>query len=462
MAQQQEIEQSPASHSSEDDEKMELFSAVLSTLDREQLPLLASNILQQLQPSQTTSAKPAVGEPLYGSYHVLFPLTFDTGLCWLTKIPINGTVSKWDDLSATSLTSEANTIRLLKRETTIPLPDVLDFSSTTENSLRCPYIMMTFISGLPLYDIWFGHRLNDTTPEMTNLRRIRALEGIAEAMLQLGRFSFKTGGCPLFGSEGDPSGIGPMRRVDDRAMLDRWFIHGDPNNDPIYMECAPSSNPKAYYTVMLDKHPEQNPVPRGLTMLLRQLISWIPEPCGTDPFVLAHPDFDIQNFIVSEDGELQGIIDWDGVAALPRTLGNERYPGWLMRDWDPAMYGYKESMERGVEPEGVWEDSAESLAYYRGVYQGIVAKHCIERRGGCDLNLCRMSLITENLAIAADGPRCRNEILRKMVDEIWTAAGQSEKLDFIDLAEMFADCNVDAGIMETLHKGFHILLSREV
>ena len=53
------------------------------------------------------------------------------------KIPINGTASKWDELSASALTSEANTMRLLKRETTIPLPDVLDFSSTTQNTLRC-------------------------------------------------------------------------------------------------------------------------------------------------------------------------------------------------------------------------------------------------------------------------------------------------------------------------------------
>lgn len=81
-----------------------------------------------------------------------------------------------------------------------------------------------------------------------------------------------------------------------------------------------------------------------------------------DPFVLVHPDFDIQNFIVSEEGELQGIIDWDGVTAEPRSLGNERYPEWFSRDWDPDMYGYKESMEHGVEPECVWEDSPEFLA----------------------------------------------------------------------------------------------------
>lgn len=333
MAQLQHIEQPPYMPSAEDDENAELFSAVFSTLDREQLPLLASALLRRLQPPyQTTNANPSVGEPLYGSYHVLFPLTFDISLCWIAKIPINGTESKWDELSASVLTSEANTMRLLKRETTIPLPDVLDFSSTTQNTLRCPYIIMTFISGIPLYNVWFGHCLNGASPDTTRLRRTRALESIASAVVQLDRFSFRTGGRLLFESDGNPSNIGPMRRVDHKAMLDRWFIHKDPNDDTIYIECAASSDPKAYYTLMLDIHPEQNPLPKGLAMLLRQLVSWISEPSRMDPFVLAHPDFDIQNFIVSEDGELRGIIDWDGVAAVPRTLGNERYPGWLTRD----------------------------------------------------------------------------------------------------------------------------------
>ncbi|KAJ5931518.1 hypothetical protein N7516_006007 [Penicillium verrucosum] len=398
---------------------------------------------------------------MYGSYHILFPLTFDSGLRWIAKIPINGTVSKWDELSASALISEANTMRLLKRETTIPLPDVLDFSSTTQNTLRCPYIIMTFISGIPLYNIWFGHRLKGACPDTTHLRRIRALESIASAMVQLDRFSFRTGGRLLFGDDGNPSHIGSMRRVDHKAMLDRWFVHKDPDDDPIYIECAASSDPKAYYTFMLDMHPEQNNVPRGLAMLLRQLISWISQPSSMDPFVLAHPDFDIQNFIVSEDGELRGVIDWDGIAAVPRTLGNERYPGWLTRDWDPAMYGYKESMDHGVEPKGVWEDSPESLAYYRGIYDDIMARHRMERRRGSEANLCRMSLITENLAIAVDDPRCRSAILRKMVQEIWAVAERGGQLDFTDLADMFAESNVDIVMMESLHKAFNTLLSKK-
>ncbi|KAL3481151.1 hypothetical protein BJX99DRAFT_219191 [Aspergillus californicus] len=106
-------------------------------------------------------------------------------------------------------------------------------------------------------------------------------------------------------------------------MLDRWFVHEDPCDDPIYVECLASSDPKAHYTLMLDKHPEVYTVPKGLAMLLSQLISWIPQPRDMHPFVLAHPDLDIQNFIVSEDGELQAIVDWDGVAAVHRSIGNK-------------------------------------------------------------------------------------------------------------------------------------------
>ncbi|KAI9370112.1 hypothetical protein BJX61DRAFT_544920 [Aspergillus egyptiacus] len=468
MAQPEQIVQVPAappalSPPDDDDENVELFSAVLSALDRDQLPRLASAILQRLQSGHATSDRTTtVGQPLYGSYHVLFPVAFDGGPRWLVKIPINGTAEKWDELSASALACEANTMRLLKRETSIPLPEVLDFSSTTENILRCPYIMMTFIDGLSLYDVWFGHQLAGTSIDTTLSRRTRALDGIASAMAQLGQFSFRAGGQLIFDGDGQPSDIGPIRQLDPKAMLDRWFIHKDPTDDPIYIEYPANSDPKAYYTFMLDKHPEQKPIPKGLAMLLRQLISWIPEPNDIDPFVLAHPDFDIQNFLVSDEGELQGIVDWDGVAAVPRTLGNEKYPGWLTRDWDPAMYGYTESMDKGEEPEGVWEDSPERLTYYRRVYEGLMAKHCTERKGSKpDTTLCRMSVITENLFIAANDPACRNDILRKLVAEIWDVAGQGEPPDITEIAEMLVEDNVKDGVMNTLCQGFKTLLSKE-
>lgn len=119
-------------------------------------------------------------------------------------------------------------------------------------------------------------------------------------------------------------------------------------------------------------------------------------------------------------------------------------------------------MEQGVEPEGFWEDSPECLSYYRGIYNDMMAKHRHELGRGSDTNLCRMSLISENLAIAVHDPRCRNGILRKMVHEIWAAAEEGgEEPDLMDLANMFAGNSVDVVVMETLTKGFNALLSKE-
>jgi len=162
---------------------------------------------------------------------------------------------------------------------------------------------------------------------------------------------------------------------------------------------------------------------------------------------------------VSGEGELLGIIDWDGVAAVPRSLGNERYPGWLTRDWDPAMYGYAVSMEQSVEPEGVWEDSPEDLAFYRGVYDDIMARHRADQMPESTVNLSRMSLITENLEIATRDPPCRNEILRKVVREISQVVGLAEEMDFFGLPRSFAEDAVDNTELEKLRKGFEALLS---
>ncbi|KAI0873460.1 hypothetical protein GGS24DRAFT_463498 [Hypoxylon argillaceum] len=458
MTQQPDREPVSDPHITEDDIK-EMFSEVLSVLDKTQLPLLGQDIFCRIQPQLAgTDTMPVVGEPMYGSCHVLFPLTFHTGLRWLVKIPISGTTAKWDDLSASSLIAEAKTMQFLKRETTIPLPDVLDFSSTTQNALRCPYIVLSYISGVPLYDVWFGHRINGDDLEVNHARRTRALKGIASAMIQLGRFPFRTSGSPIFASDGALLGTGPLRRLNVEAMLDRWHVHKDPASDPIYVSSAASSDPKAYYTFMADLHPENHLYQKGTKALLRQMINWIPEPSGTDRFVLTHPDFDIQNFIVSEDGDLRGIIDWDGIAAVPRSIGNLRYPGWLTRDWDPSMYGYDESMDQGIKPVGVWEDSPSCLADYRQVYKDTIAEG---QRDDSSADLCRISLITDNLSIAVDEPHCRGEIVDKFLHEMWKRGGQGGEFYHNEVITKMAENNVDDSVMNALRIGFDALLKEE-
>ncbi|KAK7428332.1 hypothetical protein QQZ08_005229 [Neonectria magnoliae] len=444
----------------EENDNAELFTELFAHLDIDSLPKFAAAVRQQSE-TDYDEQDPVVERPIYGSYNVLLPLTFPDGTRWLAKIPVNGTPSHWDAISSGALSVEANTMRLLKRETTIPIPAVLDYSATTDNPICCPYILISFVPGRPLYEVWFG----DASPEDTKRYRGRALQDIASAMAQLKSFSFDKGGFMTFESNGNlTSEIGPMRHIDHQAMLDRWFIHKDPADDPIYVESPAFDNPHDYFMFPLSLHEETRPFPKGVLLLLELLISCIPASPDTKPFVLAHPDYDIQNFIVSDTGELQGIIDWDGVAVVPRSIGSERYPGWLTRDWDPAMYGYDESMDKGVEPEGVREDSPTTLIFYRALYKDLVSKAREDWQNPDaepDENITRMSLITENLAIAAQDPQCRNDVLRKFIEEIAVLFDGKVDLNFMDLVNDFASDTVSDDTIQTLKSGVEILLMKD-
>lgn len=363
---------------------------------------------------------------MFGSHHILYPVKFADNTCWLFKVPATGTRDRFDHSAARSLRSEALTMSLLHRETTIPLPEVFSFDETCDNELNCPFILMSYIPGKPLYDCWF----DKVSPKsVVEARRTRCLSQIAIAMIQLDKFSYDQGGCIMFKDPGHPAGIGPMRLVDEQAMLQRLHVD-DSDNSTIYFEAGPFPSTKDFYTAHLEhrKGSERDSIfKNGALKLLRTMIDWLPEPHdGRKPFVLAHPDFDIQNFLVSEEGELQGIIDWDGAAALPRSLGNEAYPGWLTRDWDPAMYAWNEDMERGIEPKGLWEDSPATLSFYRTVYADFMASYCQSNvQPG---KVTRNSLISDNLAIATSSPLCMLDIVNKMFDAISDAARRDSSI----------------------------------
>ncbi|CAI6092166.1 unnamed protein product [Clonostachys chloroleuca] len=427
------------------EDEPDMFAFVRENIDLEQLSRVASLVRPGF-----ADKLPSVGDPIRGSFNILYPLHFEDGMRWLAKVPINGVPGKWDQLSADAMVSEVNTMRLLNRETTIPLPEVFWFSSTTENDVKCPYILLSFISGMPLYDVWFGHRLSGVDMETTHERRMRALRDIGEAMSQLGKFSFNSSGFLKFDEEGDPSSVGQSRCLDHQEMLDRLDKREDDSDDLVYVEAPAFEDAQQQYNFFLDLHLSTEPCVRGVSLLLKELIKWIPEPTNEKPFVLAHPDFDIQNFLVSEDGQLLGIIDWDGVCCSPRSYGNEAYPGWLTRDWDPMMYGYNESMGEGEEPVGCWEDSPKTLQRYRIAYDEIMSEFC-ERDAG--INLTKISLITQNLMIAAGDPMCRLGIVDNILEKISLALELAVPLNFLDLDEAFADDSITDEVRATLERG---------
>lgn len=378
-------------------------------------------------------------------------------------------------MDARSLRSEALTMRYLRKITTIPIPEVFSFSESCDNELNCPFILMKYIDGKPLYDIWF----DKTQPnDVVEARRTKSLQGLAAAMVQLGQVSFEQAGS-LFFSElnGDIDTnsleIGSLRLVNNFAMLER--MKDDNDGLPIYLEAGPFQNLQPYFTALLNYREEapKTYFARGQLILLRMLLGWIPEPELRDeckPLVLAHPDLDIQNVLVAEDGTLQAIIDWDGVCSVPRAIGNERFPSWLTRDWDPAMYGWSEDMERGIEPLGLWEDSPETLRKYRSIYGGFMQSF-VDSKNNLLFGLTRNSIICENLLIAANDPLCTSGILQKVFSEIrnlirtdvpHSESIGGEELDEFDIHNIswaLSENRLSENHFNLLKHGFHLLLN---
>lgn len=122
---------------------------------------------------------------------------------------------------------------------------------------------------------------------------------------------------------------------------------------------------------------------------------------------LGHPDFNYQNIFVDDEGNITGVIDWDGVHTVPRALGFARYSSWVTRDWDPVEYGYDI-------PDSRDEDSPEQIISYRREYAAALA----------DLELpiadysvddTRLSQVLEAIDIAVDDTICHSWIIQKLL-----------------------------------------------
>ncbi|RYP24683.1 hypothetical protein DL765_000410 [Monosporascus sp. GIB2] len=484
-------EQQPPRHQRHRD-----FAAILAQVDTAALVSLALQTLKQRRGPSYYAPLPHVGEPVFGSAHVLYPVSFDDRrqTRWIVKIPLTGTPDVWDELSADALRGEALVLRMLgalgrrgvgrrgrgaeEGEGRFPAPEPIRVDPGVYNALHAPYFIMEFVEGPRLDEYWFAG--TDTgvggqaySVEHTKLRRLRVLHSLARAMLRLGACGTELGGAPVIDEATWrvlPGAAAPARHLDVRAMVCRWFDRSDgrgaeDERTPVYAAVWPHDDPREAYTAPLGQHPPATEAARGVDALLRLLIGMLREPgraggakgegegAGTPPFVLAHPDLQLRHVIVSEEGEVKAIVGWDGVRAVPRSVGNEALPRWLVRDFNPFVYGWGptaaaaglvaasdtpgETRRSGSCP----EDPPWVLAELRDAYVDIVRRLKRERAasgtggqgaaGGDyrrDVDATRQSLLALSLDEAANDPRSRSAVLRRVLAKC--SARFEEPLDY--------------------------------
>ncbi|KAK1764834.1 hypothetical protein QBC33DRAFT_546159 [Phialemonium atrogriseum] len=246
--------------------------------------------------------------------------------------------------AARALESQATVMRLIARKTSVPVPAVYAFDTSSNNEISAPYICTSFIPGETVSKVWF----DETGPIPLEDRRLRILESTSRAIAQLSHFSFEKIGSPY-------------EEVDGSLTLDPcydWHENDDGN------VCIVGTGPYDSTIGYLQEHraPENAKSPWGIAAakIIDVVAPSLPVRGTVDDFVLSIPDFDSQNIMVDQMGNLTGIIDWDLAQTVPRCVGYCRYPSWITRDWDPLMYGWPKMRKS--------ENSPDELDAYRQYY----------------------------------------------------------------------------------------------
>lgn len=427
------------------DEQRELeerFGPLLS-ISNQSLIDLACNIRRENKNNSFTSAK--LISRLNGSYNLVHIVKFDDGARLVVRVPATGWGDRFTESAKRSLISQVVTMRLVRTKTTIPVPEVYAVDSSSSNLIGAPYLAMSYIHGHSVYSKWF----HETGPTPMEERRLTILDNLARAMSQLQRLQFNMIGSLESQDWMSENGIslGPCYRWDEG-------IFGDDNygQNLRVNEFGPFESSKSYLRYHIEHYGDptkHSPLAIGSRALLDMMVSSLPlsterESSNRESFVLSLPDFDSQNVMIDEQGNLTGIIDWDNVQTVPRFLGFSSFPSWITRDWDPIMYHYPANKER--------ENSPEELKRYRQRYNSTM-REMLHGKG--DLRFVNKSHIFQAIAIAACDDVHRLEIVRKIVARV-------SRIDNDDALEIIMDMGSDRLTpkeKDKLRKGFLALLS---
>jgi hypothetical protein len=105
------------------------------------------------------------------------------------------------------LTQEAESMKYIWRNTTIPVPRIYAYSATLNNDVDCPYIIMSRLPGKSAANIWLLEPYEyDAPSQMTGTpsldaerKRLNFLRSLATQMTKLKELRFDPIGMPTLG-----------------------------------------------------------------------------------------------------------------------------------------------------------------------------------------------------------------------------------------------------------------------
>ncbi|RDB16570.1 Altered inheritance of mitochondria protein 9, mitochondrial [Hypsizygus marmoreus] len=273
-----------------------------------------------------------------GSYNKIFLLELDNGVKITARIPspVVGNLEL-------SVASEVATMAYLRDSHAANVPKVFSWSNTEANPVKWPYILMEYVPGIPLQQIWAKIRGVPTAQALGRIITTTLLTS-RPAFSQIGSLYFKADVSPEL--QARPLFADPERNVVDAEHFSQKYRIG-PITDRQWWRGArrhvdadrgPWPNTESY--IVAAARLEQQCISQGIDMespyvrsrhedipeiqkLLDRCIAAAPYLAPSDPRLskptLLHPDLSGSNIIIAAEDNIreQKIIDWQGTTVGP-------------------------------------------------------------------------------------------------------------------------------------------------
>ncbi|KAM0355702.1 hypothetical protein ACHAPU_000087 [Fusarium lateritium] len=372
-----------SSHGSEID--AEVFGP-LATISEDALVALATRIGSQVLHVPTDNV--SLVNRIAGSYNIVHVIQLDS-MKLVIRVPATGWGAGLTKTAADALASQVATMRLVRQKTGAPVPEVYDWDPTNNNEIGAPFICMAFLPGETTHRAWFDQSKD---PEAREELRLNILTSLANIMAQFKPMNFDRMGSIMEKEDGSIR-LGPLFHWDEKddgsiqVGADRTYF-----STMEYLACN---------MVFKDANGAWG---QAEAKILETLIKNSPDLESHSRFVLCPPDFDSQNILVDDKGNVTGLIDWDLCHTMPPHQGYAAYPSWITRDWDPLMYGWPYMPD--------YEDPPDTLQRYREHYNKEMGK-ALSWEG--DWKFTENSHISEAVWNATLSSMIRMEICRKFI-----------------------------------------------
>lgn len=251
---------------------------------------------------------------------------------------------------------EVATLRLLRRSTDVPVPEVIAFNDSPDNEIGFEWILMEMMPGVSLYKRW---RI------LTTFQKVALVQRMAELQTQISLHSLSGIGT-LMASDKEKS----SEKQQPGELVARFFFWGQHFDYDIARGPFRSSYDwlKSYLEIIVkdqvaaikEAEDEEDKKDAEATLALaNRLAVLLPKifpslQCPPERTVLWHDDLSLSNILVDEEGNITAIIDWECVSAIPLWAAT-KMPKFLdgsSRDKEPKRQEYAdETAEQSEAPD---------------------------------------------------------------------------------------------------------------